>query len=86
MVKAAQVAVGATATLVFNTSVDHPRPTVMVRNTSSTSSVFFGGPDVTTANGYELVAGASMIFQNSGAKLKLYAVAAISGVVHYLAY
>jgi hypothetical protein len=82
---AAQVAVGATPTLVLNAGDDFPR--LQVRNASATSSVFLGGPGVTTATGYELVAGASIAIHHAqDSSDDRYAVAAMSGTVHYLAY
>ncbi len=66
-----QVVVGTTPTLLSGAPGDAVSGSrIQVRNSSGTTSVFLGGPSVTTANGYELPAGASVaITLNEGESL-----------------
>lgn len=58
----AQVSVGVTATrldAIDDSGDGVTGEAITVRNAHATDSVFLGGADVTTANGFELVAGAA---------------------------
>ena len=60
MAKSTQVSVGTTATPLTPVATQNVGgDTVILQNTGA-AAVFLGGPDVTTANGYSLAAGASL--------------------------
>lgn len=80
-----QLTVGTTPTPVHNAGDDYSR--LIVKNTSATTAVFLGGPAVTTTDGYSLGAGEILRLDHAqNASDDLYAVATVSGTVHYLAY
>jgi hypothetical protein len=79
-----QVAVGSTPTLIHDAADDYQR--LQLKNAGA-ASVFLGGSGVTITTGYELAPGASISMHNiQDSDDDLYARAAVSGTVHYLAY
>jgi hypothetical protein len=80
----AQQAVTSTRVRVFDAGGDVSH---MVIKTTGATSVFLGGDNVTTSNGFELASGATLVLPNAqDAGDDIYAVAVASSTVHVLAY
>lgn len=86
MIVAEQATVGTAASQLSGSDDSTRGSSLAIRNRHATESIFVGGAGVTTATGFEVLAGESLTLDLSAGSDEVWAVAAADGVpVHVIA-